>query len=401
MRTTHACGCAMVAVVITSSVVGFVVAPVRADVHLEWRPNSFFAQTGDPVNLGLWVVSNSDTEISHAEIIFSWPPALLELDGLTSTGAAPTHFAGFMTPGCGLNESIPPSDGDGMFTWLASPDHPVYATASGTLLTTFKFEAKVGTSLLPAEVKLLHSIEQEDETCTSLIADGLGPNILGSVDDANITILCGNDEDCNDGNPCVASYACQGVTCVRPHVANGTSCSDDVFCNGSEVCEDGTCVSAVPPCPENTQCNEQLEECVACPPFGDFDRDCDVDVSDCAIFADCLNGPNMLPAPAGVPSVLDCLGVFDVDRDNDVDLADFCYVELAVQKCPPRGDLDGDCDVDWDDFADAITCFSGPNATPNPQAPLSTADCLAVFDVDQDADVDVFDIARLHVLFGT
>jgi hypothetical protein len=56
----------------------------------------------------------------------------------------------------------------------------------------------------------------------------------------------------------------------------------------------------------------------------DFDADGDVDVDDYFFFADCLAGPNATPAPSE-PGVTpqDCLDVFDLDFDEDVDLSDF------------------------------------------------------------------------------
>ncbi len=57
---------------------------------------------------------------------------------------------------------------------------------------------------------------------------------------------------------------------------------------------------------------------------GDFDSDGDVDLDDGAVFVDCLAGPRALPTPTD-PQVTasQCLDVFDVDADEDVDLVDF------------------------------------------------------------------------------
>lgn len=59
------------------------------------------------------------------------------------------------------------------------------------------------------------------------------------------------------------------------------------------------------------------------PATGDCDYDGDVDADDLACFVDCLAGPDLPPAPGGLPlSGSDCLRFFDFDRDGDVDLAD-------------------------------------------------------------------------------
>jgi dextranase len=59
------------------------------------------------------------------------------------------------------------------------------------------------------------------------------------------------------------------------------------------------------------------------PRAGDADLDGDVDLDDLAVFADCLRGPQVTPAPPGPYDGADCLRAFDADADGDVDLADF------------------------------------------------------------------------------
>ena len=65
-------------------------------------------------------------------------------------------------------------------------------------------------------------------------------------------------------------------------------------------------------------------ECLlaVCTP-GDFDEDGDVDLDDYEVFADCMEGPGVLPSPT-LPGVTpqQCLAAFDFDADADVDLED-------------------------------------------------------------------------------
>ena len=61
-----------------------------------------------------------------------------------------------------------------------------------------------------------------------------------------------------------------------------------------------------------------LDTCVA----NDFDCDGDLQLDDYVGLADCLNGPNQLPAPSFPTTVVDCLAAFDSDSDRDVDLED-------------------------------------------------------------------------------
>jgi cysteine-rich repeat protein len=58
------------------------------------------------------------------------------------------------------------------------------------------------------------------------------------------------------------------------------------------------------------------------PLAGDGDADGDVDLSDWAMFADCLHGPGAAPAPAAPVTAQQCLDAFDANADSDVDLED-------------------------------------------------------------------------------
>jgi hypothetical protein len=58
---------------------------------------------------------------------------------------------------------------------------------------------------------------------------------------------------------------------------------------------------------------------------------------------------------------------------------------------PCAGDMDGDGDVDYEDYASFYDCMNGPNVMPAPTSPTTATDCLAAFDFDEDADVDLAD----------
>ena len=59
-------------------------------------------------------------------------------------------------------------------------------------------------------------------------------------------------------------------------------------------------------------------------------------------------------------------------------------------------DMDRDCYVTAADFAAGYECFWGPGRPPQPSPPPSASDCLARFDVDQDNDVDLRDVAAFQ-----
>ena len=54
------------------------------------------------------------------------------------------------------------------------------------------------------------------------------------------------------------------------------------------------------------------------------------------------------------------------------------------------GDLEGDGDVDLDDYTLFADCMDGPDVAPRPSL-ATRAQCLAAFDFDADGDVDLAD----------
>ncbi|MCH8252045.1 MAG: hypothetical protein IID36_06295, partial [Planctomycetes bacterium] len=69
--------------------------------------------------------------------------------------------------------------------------------------------------------------------------------------------------------------------------------------------------------------------------FGDFDGDGAIKLADYAVLAECMAGPNALPAPAPPITSEDCLATFDLDFDDDVDLADFGRFAGIFEGTPP------------------------------------------------------------------
>jgi hypothetical protein len=64
----------------------------------------------------------------------------------------------------------------------------------------------------------------------------------------------------------------------------------------------------------------------------------------------------------------------------------------AVNTCPAAGDHDGDGEVDLDDFEYFEGCLAGPDGG------LSTPRCTC-FDLDDDGDVDLFNLAAFQAAF--
>ena len=91
-----------------------------------------------------------------------------------------------------------------------------------------------------------------------------------------------------------------------------------------------------------------------------------------------------------------CVALKDVDGDEDADMAvtsaEPDTVSVYLNQSPHVfGDIDGDGDVDSDDFALFAGCMSGPGTV----HPMNCQDA----DLDEDVDVDVTDFAEFQRLF--
>ncbi len=118
-------------------------------INLEWRPVQQTVYVGEPVALGLWAYTNpEEVQLFRAlDMVFTWDPTYLQLDGLDDTGAVELLGSGFPPDDpYGLNELIPPGDGDGYFQAWAPLGDPIEISPAGVLLTTFDFTALLPTA---------------------------------------------------------------------------------------------------------------------------------------------------------------------------------------------------------------------------------------------------------------
>jgi hypothetical protein len=162
----------------------------ESDVNLEWRPASQTVFVGDTVDIGLYAVSDDpevDQSMAAMDVIIAWDPVYMQLLGVDDTGGPGWLSSSFPSDPYGLNEVIPPQDGDGIYTALASLGEPVDATPQGTLVTTFRFDTLSETS-----VTVLEILESAGSPLgQTVVYSGDTPNwpVTGTLGSAGVTIV--------------------------------------------------------------------------------------------------------------------------------------------------------------------------------------------------------------------
>ncbi len=153
--------------------------------------------------------------------------------------------------------------------------------------------------------------------------DGLFCNGIERCDSID-GCVAGQPVDCDDGVACTLDFCYEAVRqCLA--LPSDEQCDDGVFCNGVESCDpDWGCLSSGDPCPAGTRCDEESD---TCDPVGDG----------------------------------------DLDRDGDIDLADFTRFQTCFGRLTPEcaaGDLAGEPGVDLEDFREFVLMLeaSGPQS---------------------------------------
>ncbi len=174
---------------------GVLSATALGAIDLEFRPAAQGVFVGTVAEIGLYVVSDStdDQLMAAADVILGWDPDYLRLLGNHQVGAVPLLVSGFPAGDpYGLNEVVPPQDGDGLYIAYALLGVPVVATPGGALLTTFRFEALAETSetvvaILPSAGSPLGHTVVYDGTVPGL-------DVTGTLGAAAVTVAvpCGD-----------------------------------------------------------------------------------------------------------------------------------------------------------------------------------------------------------------
>ena len=170
-------------------------APALANIDLELRPLSQTVSIGDTVNVGLYAVSDDDTDqlLQAVQVIISWDPNFLQLLGNDDTGAVPLLSSGFpANDPFNVNEVVPPQDGDGMYVAFAPFGNPTAATPQGIRLTTFQFLALADTPQTLVDI-LASGGNPEGGT---IVFDGTVPNLDVTGDISAIALVTITQSSC-------------------------------------------------------------------------------------------------------------------------------------------------------------------------------------------------------------
>ncbi len=176
----------------------------QADIDLELRVTTPVVYVGDQFVVGLYAVSDhpvDDQTFSAMEVVLGWDTGSVQLVQLLGDGDVDLIIEGFPVTGSnGLNEVEPPQDGDGLYIAWAQPGMPAVATPSGTLVTTFLFDAL--TINPAAEISILESGGSPEIDTT--VFSGTIPNlsVTGTLEGVEVDIRpipCGPADLNEDG----------------------------------------------------------------------------------------------------------------------------------------------------------------------------------------------------------
>jgi hypothetical protein len=153
------------------------------------------AVIGQTVDVQVLVQANNQTRITSCDLVFGWDTTKLEFVGIDNSNIL-EPLASFLPQGnwdyYGINETLPPADGNGLYYWLAPlTGIPVYITQQPSLLTTLKF--KVLPNYTPTSVDILPEFTVFHTAETVIYgSDVPGMNVTGTLTNAPVNPVMGD-----------------------------------------------------------------------------------------------------------------------------------------------------------------------------------------------------------------
>lgn len=110
-------------------------------VDLDLRDDVVRTKRGAQFFIRLYAVSDSEERqsIGAMDFVLRWDPLRVRLDGYSNSGNGYNWFSSGWLYSDGPNRDR--GDGDAIWTAIARPGSPAYATSQGLLVTTFRFTA--------------------------------------------------------------------------------------------------------------------------------------------------------------------------------------------------------------------------------------------------------------------
>ncbi len=117
------------------------------------------------------------TSFVAIDCILGWNPKQLQLVGLVSAGSVPLLSSYFPTPTSdytGINEIVPPADGNALYYALAPLGNPVQVPLTGVQVVTFRFRVK--TAFAKSTITILPTLNIRTPADT-IVYDGTVPGL--------------------------------------------------------------------------------------------------------------------------------------------------------------------------------------------------------------------------------
>ena len=387
---------------------GAAASPARGNVNLELRPVESAVRTGDLVEIGLYAVSDDETDqiVRGLQVILQWDPLHLELAGLIDNGPYEWLFSGFFddSGGDGLNADcgpdtfcdpytgLPYNDGNAYYQAGANFDEPASATPDGLLVTTLLFNALEYT--YTTEVWLPPAFGES--TTTQVFGDLPAEDVTGTLGSTFITInpqvdwglLAVEAPDAACG-----FYPGDSVTVLLKvsylsFPINGVQALIDFDEDVLGVLDISPGDGAGSPWDAAAEVFEEADETITYAVLllgGGADADAVVATMQFVVLPSAEPTVGIVELLPQVPPLLTKLTLASTGATIIPDLQGPALIAHP-------GDWDADADIDLADYSNFAGCMTGPEAT----VPLD--DCCR-FDFDRDDDVDLVDFAQFTLAF--